>query len=79
MQYIHRELNQLIEEDVLNTVYILDGVSTIRIWTTSVCLSGELAYGFVDAARHRVVDAEGNYRPDGRVCVGVEIWSVCRQ
>ncbi|KAK8814447.1 hypothetical protein WA538_000266, partial [Blastocystis sp. DL] len=30
MQYIHRELNQLIEEDVLNTVYILDGVSTIQ-------------------------------------------------
>ena len=46
---------------------------------TSVCLSGELAYGFVDAARHRVVDAEGTYRPDGRVCVGVEIWPVCRQ
>ena len=30
MEYIHRELTQQIEEDVLQTVYILGGVSTIQ-------------------------------------------------
>lgn len=30
MEYIHRELNRQIEEEVLETVYILDGVSTVQ-------------------------------------------------
>lgn len=30
MEYIHRELSQQIKEEVLQTIYILDGVSTIQ-------------------------------------------------